>query len=184
MRLIDKPLTDMQRKFARYYVEAFFGKEYLSNTEVAVKAGYAPDSSYQRAYELLNPEISPHVVSYIGKLKEEFKIKHNIDPDKHMARLNHLGRLAEEKGQFGVAGRMEELRGKVAGYYIDRQIIKNKNGPDYDSMSSEELEEAMNKMLLDYEHILTPKGKDLVERKQKHNEEQRKKNGKTNGSNE
>ena len=64
------------------------------------------------------------------------------------------------------------------------QIIKNKNGPDYDSMSSEELEEAMNKMLLDYEHILTPKGKDLVERKQKHNEEQRKKNGKTNGSNE
>ena len=51
-------------------------------------------------------------------------------------------------------------------------------------MSSEELEEAMNKMLLDYENILTPKGKDLVERKQKHNEEQRKKNGKTNGSNE
>ena len=101
-----------------------------------------------------------------------------------MARLNHLGQKAEEKEILGVALRAEELRGKVAGYYIDRQIIKNKNGPDYDSMSSEELEEAMNKMLLDYEHILTPKGKDLVERKQKHNEEQRKKNGKTNGSNE
>ena len=92
--------------------------------------------------------------------------------------------LAEQNKMVGFALRAEELRGKVAGYYIDRQIIKNKNGPDYDSMSSEELEEAMNKMLLDYEHILTPKGKDLVERKQKHNEEQRKKNGKTNGSNE
>ena len=32
MKLVDKPLTDMQKKFARYYVEAFFGKEYLSNT--------------------------------------------------------------------------------------------------------------------------------------------------------
>ena len=154
MRLIDKPLTDMQRKFARYYVEAFFGKEYLSNTEVAIKSGYAPDSSYQRAYELLNPEISPHVVSYIGKLKEEFKIKHNIDPDKHMARLNHLGRLAEEKGQFGVAGRMEELRGKVAGYYIDRQIVKTKKG--IDDMNEDELNERMEQILTDYKHILTP----------------------------
>ena len=126
MKLIDKPLTDLQKKFSRLYVDSFYGKEYLSNTEVAIKAGYSPDSAYQRAYELLNPRISPHVVQYIGKLKEDFRIKNNIDPDKHMARLNHLGRLAEEKGQYGVAGRMEELRCKVAGYYIDRQIIKSK----------------------------------------------------------
>jgi phage terminase small subunit len=152
MKLIDKPLTDLQRKFARYYVQAFFGQEYLSNTEVAIKAGYGPDSSYQRAYELLNPRISPHVVQYIGKLKEDFKIKHNIDPDKHMARLNHLGRLAEDKGQFGVAGRMEELRGKVAGYYIDRQIVKTKKGVE--DMNEEELNERMQKILTDYKDVL------------------------------
>ena len=52
----------------------------------------------------------------------------------------------------GVALRAEELRGKVAGYYMTDRSLKI-NGPDYDSMSSEELEEAMNKMLLDYEHI-------------------------------
>ena len=155
MKLVDKPLTDMQRKFARYYVEAFYGKEYLSNTEVAIKAGYGPDSAYQRAYELLNPRISPHVVTYIGKLKEDLKIKHDIDPDKHMARLNHLGRLAEDKGQFGVAGRMEELRGKVAGYYIDRQIIKTKKGVD--DMTEEELNEQLKKIETDYSHILNPK---------------------------
>ena len=113
-KLVDKPLTELQKKFARLYVEAFYGKEYLSNTEVAIKAGYSPDSAYQRAYELLNPKISPHVVMYIGKLKEDFKIKHNIDPDKHMARLNHLGRLAEENKNFGVAGQMEISRCKVA----------------------------------------------------------------------
>ena len=154
MKLVDKPLTEMQKRFARLYVEAFYGNEYLSNTEVAIKSGYSPDSAYQRAYELLNPKISPHVVQYIGKLKDDFRIKNNIDPDKHMARLNHLGRLAEKKGQYGVAGRMEELRGKVAGYYVDRQIIKNKD--DLENLTAEEMDARLNQILDDYGHILNP----------------------------
>jgi|TARA_E500000318_G_scaffold83149_1_gene78697 phage terminase small subunit len=151
MKLVDKPLTEMQKKFARYYVEAFYGNEYLSNTECAIKAGYSKDSGYQRAYELLNPKISPHVVVYIGKLKEDFRIKNNIDPDKHMARLNQIGRKAEAKEQFGVAGRMEELRGKVAGYYIDKQIIKNE-----DNQTEEEVEEKLKQLISDYKHVLNP----------------------------
>ena len=155
MKLVDKPLTEMQKRFARLYVEAFYGNEYLSNTEVAIKSGYSPDSAYQRAYELLNPKISPHVVQYIGKLKDDFRIKNNIDPDKHMAGLNHLGRLAEKKGQYGVAGRMEELRGKGAGYYVDRQIIKNK---DYlENLTAEEMDARLKQILDDYGHILNPK---------------------------
>tara|TARA_R100000655_G_scaffold24157_1_gene48511 strand:+ start:1013 stop:1510 length:498 start_codon:yes stop_codon:yes gene_type:complete len=156
-KLIDKPLTDLQKKFARIYVEAFYGKEYLSNTEVAVKAGYSPDSSYQRAYELLNPRISPHVVSYISKLKEDWKDKNNISPDKHMARLNHLGVLAEGKEMLGVALRAEELRGKVAGYHIDRQIIKQKGSVE--DLNEEELEERMKKIEEDYGHIINVKEK-------------------------
>ena len=155
MKLIDKPLTELQKRFARLYVEAFYGHEYLSNTEVAIKAGYSPDSSHQRAYELLNPKISPHVVNYIGKLKEDFRIKHNIDPDKHMARLNHLGRLAEEHRNYGVAGRMEELRGKVAGYYIDRQIIKQKGS--IEDLTEAELEERMKTILDDNKLLLEKK---------------------------
>ena len=161
MNLIDKPLTELQKKFARYYVEAFFGKEYLSNTEVAIKSGYSPDSAYQRAYELLNPRISPHVVQYIGKLKDDWMSKHNIDPDKHMARLNHLGRVAEDNKMIGVSLRAEELRGKVAGYYIDRQIIKNKG---VDDMTEEELNEQIKKIETDYAHILNP-----VKREEKSN---------------
>ena len=166
MNLIDKPLTELQKKFARYYVEAFFGKEYLSNTEVAIKSGYSPDSAYQRAYELLNPRISPHVVQYIGKLKDDWKSKHNIDPDKHMARLNHLGRVAEENKMIGVSLRAEELRGKVAGYYIDRQIIKNKG---VDDMTEEELNEQIKKIETDYAHILNP-----VKREEKSNGKRKK----------
>ena len=166
MKLVDKPLTEMQKKFARHYVEAFYGKEYLSNTEVAIKSGYAPDSAYQRASELLNPRLSPHVATYIGKLKEDWKSKHDIDPSKHMARLNHLGQIAEKNKNFGVSLRAEELRGKVAGYYIDRQIIKNKG---VDDMTEEELNEQIKKIETDYAHILNSD-----EREVKTNEKRRK----------
>ena len=153
-KLVDKPLTELQKKFARLYVEAFYGHEYLSTTEVAIKAGYSPDSSHQRAYELLNPKISPHVVNYIGKLKEDFRIKHNIDPDKHMARLNHLANKAEQKDMFGVALRAEELRGKVAGYYIDRQIIKNNSTDPNADKTQEQLSEDMMKIIAEHKHML------------------------------
>jgi len=161
--LVDKPLTEMQKKFARLYVESSYGTGHLTNTDAAIQAGYSPESAYQRAYELLNPKICPHVVKYIGELKEDFRIKNNIDPDKHMARLNHLGQRAEEKGQYGVAGRMEELRGKVAGYYIDRIIQKNKTDAD---LTEEELEEKQRQLLETYE-LLTSHEKENKNAKNK-----------------
>ena len=143
--LVNKPLTEMQKKFSKLCVESSYGKGHLSNTECAIQAGYSPDSAYQRAYELLNPKICPHVVKYIGQLKEDFRIKNNIDPDKHMARLNHLGQKAEDKDMIGVSLRAEELRGKVAGYYIDRQIIKTKKG--LEDLTEEEIEEKLHNIL-------------------------------------
>jgi len=59
MKLVEKPLTEMQKIFCNLYVENYFGNSNLTNTQVAMKAGYASDSAYQRAYELLNPKISP-----------------------------------------------------------------------------------------------------------------------------
>ncbi len=154
--LVDKSLTEMQKKFARLYVESSYGSKHLTNTEVAIQVGYSPESSYQRAYELLNPKICPHVVKYIGQLKEEFRQKNNIDPDKHMSRLNHLGRIAEENKMIGVSLRAEELRGKVAGYYIDRQIIKQKGS--IEDMTEEELNERMHEILDENKHFLKLKG--------------------------
>ena len=65
----------MQKKFCSLYVENYFGNSTLTNTEVAIQSGYSPDSAYQRAYELLNPKLCPHVVKYIGELREEFRKK-------------------------------------------------------------------------------------------------------------
>ena len=152
--LVNKSLTEMQKKFARLYVESSFGSKHLTNTEVAMKVGYSAESAYQRAHELINPKYCPHVVKYIGQLKEEFRQKNNIDPDKHMSRLQHLGQVAEKNKMIGVSLRAEELRGKVAGYYIDRQIIKNKD--NLDNMSEEELEKKIEKLLDDNKLLLTP----------------------------
>jgi hypothetical protein len=72
-----------------------------------------------------------------------------------MARLNHLGVLAEENKMIGVAVRAEELRGKVAGYHIDRQIIKNKG--NLEDLTEEELTQRMKIIEEDYGHIINDK---------------------------
>ena len=41
---VSRPLTNMQKEFARLHVENSFGEGGLSNTECAVKAGYSPDT--------------------------------------------------------------------------------------------------------------------------------------------
>ena len=130
-----------------------------------MKAGYSPDSAYQRAYENLNPKICPHVVKYIGDLKDDFRRKNNIDPDKHMGRLQHLGIKAEENKMYGIALQSEIARGKVAGYYVEKRMNLNKS---LDENTEEELENKMKNILHDYKHIL----------KEDNNEADRKRNGK------
>ncbi len=152
--IISKPLTDMQKEFARLHVENSFGKGALSNTEAAIKAGYAPESAYQRAYELLNPKLCPHVVKYISNLKDDFRRKNNIDPDKHMGRLHHLGLKAEENKMYGIAGQMEIARGKVAGYYVEKKMTLHKN---VEELTEEEAADRMKNILKDYKHILEEK---------------------------
>ena len=139
--IINKPVTDKQKNFARYIVENSFGENAMSHSACAKKAGYAPESAAQRAYELTNPEICPNVCRYIEELKNEFRKKNKIDPDRHMGRLNHLGLQAEKNKMYGIALQSEIARGKVAGYYIDRKAILS--NPSIDNMSLEQLYQRM-----------------------------------------
>ena len=139
--LINKPLTEMQKSFAKLLVENSFGEHALSNTDCTKKAGYAPESSYQRAYELTNPEIYPNVCKYIEELKEEFRKKNNISPDKHMGRLQYLGLKAEENKMYGISLQSEIARWKVAGYYIERKAILN--NPTIENMDLDQLYQRM-----------------------------------------
>ena len=153
--LISKPLTEMQKSFARLIVELSFGENAMSHTDCAKKAGYAPESAGQRAYELTNPEICPNVCKYIEELKNEFRKKNKIDPDRHMGRLNHLGLKAEENKMYGIALQSEIARGKVAGYYIERKAILN--NPSIDNMDLDQLFQRMSDIKKRNRHLTNVK---------------------------
>ena len=153
--LISKPLTEMQKSFARLVVELSFGENAMSHTDCAKKAGYAPESAGQRAYELTNPEICPNVCKYIEELKNEFRKKNKIDPDRHMGRLNHLGLQAEKNKMYGIALQSEIARGKVAGYYIERKAILS--NPSIDNMDLDQLFQRMSDIKKRNRHLTNVK---------------------------
>ena len=148
---ITKTLTDKEKLFAELAAENFYASETKPNYQLAIEAGYAEKSARQRAYENLNPRIKPNVVIYIEELKEDFRIRNQITPDKHMARLMQLGRKAEAKGNLSVAGRMEELRGRVAGYYVERKLVGHKK--PMEDWTEEELNAEIKKTEEDWARI-------------------------------
>ena len=150
MQLIQKPLTEKQKKFAEIYCNSH---GLLSNTECAVEAGYAKDSAYQRSHELLNPEICPHVVNYIHEIEDDIKTKFSISKDSHMAELWRIREEAKKKNQTLVRLRAEELRGKLMGYYVEKKQQLNVN-KTLNDMSEEELENKMNQIHKQYSHFI------------------------------
>ena len=75
MRLIDKPLTEKQKKFAEILAE---NSGRISGTEAAIRAGYDRGSAYQRSFELQNAEICPHVVKHIREIRKDISTKYEI----------------------------------------------------------------------------------------------------------
>ena len=155
MKLIDKPLTEMQKRFAELYV---YEKGVLSNYEVAIAAGYGQKSAYQRAYELLNPDICPHVVRYIEKLKSEMNEKYRCDFETHKKELWQLREMAKKKNNVQTAVRAEELRAKAAGLHVDKIFTATKNMNSLENLSLEELEERLQNINKLYGNVLGDKG--------------------------
>ena len=147
---LPKRLTEMQQRFAEFLV---FGDETgpLTQTEAAVKAGYSPKRARQEGSELCNPKLSPLVVKYIGQLKEERLKKHEVTYEGHIAELARLREAALKKGAFSSAVNAEANRGKAAGLYIARKIIKTGKLED---MSEQELEAKMKQILDDYGQLI------------------------------
>ena len=147
---VQKRLTEMQQRFAEFLV--FGGPEGpMTQTEAALAAGYSPKRARQEGSELTNPKHSPLVVKYIGQLKEERLKKHEVTYEGHVAELARLREAALKKGSFSSAVNAEANRGKAAGLYIDRKIIKTGKLED---MSEQELEAKMKQILDDYSQII------------------------------
>ena len=140
----------MQKRFAEYLV--YGGPEGpVSKAEAAKLAGYSPDRARREGSELTNPRYSPLVVKYIGELHDERLQKHEVTYAKHVAELDRIKHAALKKGSFSSAVNAEVSRGKAAGLYIDRKIIKTGKLED---MSEQELEAKMKQILNDYGQII------------------------------
>ena len=150
---VPKRLTEMQQRFAEFLV--YGGPEGpVTKTEAAVLAGYSKNRAPQEGSELTNPRYSPLVVKYIGELKEERLRKHEVTYEGHVAELARLREAALKKGSFSSAVNAEASRGKAAGLYIDRKIIKTGKLED---LSEQELESKMKQILDDYAPLLNAK---------------------------
>ena len=152
----------MQKRFAEFVV--FGGPNGpMTQAEAAISAGYSPNNARVEGSQLLNPRLSPLVVQYVGKLKEERLEKHKVTYDTHVAELARIKELALKKNSFSAAVNAETNRGKAGGLYIERKIIKHGKLED---MSEEELENKMKQILDDYAPILnvTPEAA-LLEKK-------------------
>ena len=147
---VPKRLTEMQQRFAEFLV--FGGPDGpMTKTEAALSAGYSPKRARQEASELTNPKQCPLVVKHIGELKEERLRKHEVTYEGHVAELARLREAALKKGSFSSAVNAEANRGKAAGLYIDRKIIKTGKLED---LSEQELEAKMKQILDDYAQII------------------------------
>jgi len=147
---LPKRLTEMQQRFAEFLV--FGGPDGpMTQSEAALAAGYSPKRARQEGSELCNPKLSPLVVKYIGQLKEERLRKHEVTYEGHVAELARLREAALKKGSFSSAVNAEANRGKAAGLYIDRKIIKTGKLED---LSEQELELKMKQILDDYAQII------------------------------
>jgi hypothetical protein len=102
----------------------------------------------------MNPRLSPLVAKYVGELREERLKKHEVTYEGHIAELARLREAALKKGSFSSAVNAEANRGKAAGLYIDRKIIKTGKLED---LSEQELEAKMKQILNDYAPLLNAK---------------------------
>ena len=140
----------MQMRFADLLV---FGAEHgpLTKTEAAKRAGYSEKNARFEGSRLTSQKKHQLVVKYIGELREEQFKNHEVTYEGHIAELGRLREAALKKGSFSSAVNAEANRGKAAGLYIDRKIIKTGKLED---MSEQELEAKMKQLLNDYGQII------------------------------
>ena len=150
---VPKRLTEMQKRFAEFIV--FGGRDVpVSQMEAAKLAGYFLKRCRQEGSELMNPRLSPLVAKFIGELKEERLKKFEVNYETHIAELDRIKQLALKKGSFSSAVNAETNRGKAAGLYIERKIIKHGK---LEELTEEQLEAKMKQILDDYAPLLNAK---------------------------
>ena len=111
-----RKLTPMQLRFVyEFCTKTLMGLQ--SASESARKAGYSDSAARRSAWELQDPKKYPLVAEAIYDMKKEQQQKYAVNMDRHLARLDDLGKRAEEEKHYSASINAEALRGKAGGLY-------------------------------------------------------------------
>ena len=129
-----KTLSPQEWKFVEEFCA---GDGHVTLKEAAVRAGYSDNWAKNRARELTDPEMNPHIVAAIQERRRELGEKYGTTFERHMRDLQIIRDQALQAGAYGAAVQAEYRRGQALGtIYIDRKEIRHGT---IDSMSKEEV---------------------------------------------
>ena len=142
---ITTPLTRKQELFVRELVSR---DGQVTLREAAENAGYSATSAHSRAYELTNPNISPHVVHAIREYRRQLDEKYGITFHRHVRDLQIIRDEALANGAYSAAVQAEFRRGMAQGdIYVNKSEIRHGS---IDSMSKEEVMKALKEIKESY----------------------------------
>ena len=131
----------------------------ITMRDAAINAGYPAGSAHTRAYELTNPNISPHVVSAIQAYRAELDEKFGVNYQRHLRDLQTIRDMALNNGAYSAAVQAEYRRGQAQGdIYVSKSEIRTGS---IDSMSKDEVLKALKEIKQSYAPItidVTPEG--------------------------
>jgi len=129
-----RELTTQEWKFVHEFVS---GDGHVTMQEAVIRAGFSVKNTKKKAEELTDPDINPHIVAAIQKVRAEMAEKYGTTYERHMRDLQVIRDQALSAGAYGAAVQAEYRRGQALGtIYIDRKEIRHGT---IDSMSKEEV---------------------------------------------
>ena len=137
-------LTPKQELFIEIYCANYGIK---SARQCAIEAGYEKESAHTRANEMLDYRKNINVYTEIQNRLASTRDSWEINRDKHLAALTKIRDDAIEQKNLGTAAKCEELRGKIAGLYIERNITLTKE------LTEEEIDKKMKAAFTTTEEI-------------------------------
>ena len=118
------------------------GQDTLRN--LAAEAGFSVKGAHTRAYEMLNPQKSPHIVKALRERRRELAEKYEVTYARHIRDLQNIRDTALAAGAYSAAVQAEKARGLAQGdIYVNKSDIRHGS---IDQMSKEEVVKALNEL--------------------------------------
>lgn len=144
--LAKHPLTRKQELFVKELVS---NDGQITAREAAINAGFPASSAHARAYEMMNPNICPHVVAEIKRYRDELDAKYAVNYQRHLKDLQKIRDMALQNGAYSAAVQAEYRRGQAHGdIYVNKSEIRHGS---IDSMSKEEVMKALEEIRKTYD---------------------------------